>query len=63
MTALEMTLYPVSELYAGALFFPIERSLRGACTPGVEWTDTVPDEVTSLGRLSAPATGSRGPRS
>ncbi len=26
VTALEMTLYPVRELYAGVLFFPIQRS-------------------------------------
>ena len=30
VTALELTLYPVRELYAGVLFFPIERSARSA---------------------------------
>jgi FAD/FMN-containing dehydrogenase len=50
VTALAMRLYPVRELYAGVLFFPIRR------TPEVllawrEWTATVPDEVTSLGRI------------
>jgi hypothetical protein len=50
VTALEMTLYPVRELYAGGLFFPIQRSsdvLNAWC----EWTGTVPDEVTSVGRI------------
>jgi FAD binding domain-containing protein len=50
VTALEMRLYPVRELYAGALFFPIGRAgqvLRAWRT----WTGTVPDEVTSVGRI------------
>ena len=50
VTALEMALYPVAELYAGALFFPIERTSE-LLHAWREWTDTVPDEVTSLGRL------------
>jgi hypothetical protein len=50
VTALEMALYPVAKLYAGALFFPIERASEVLHT-WREWTDTVPDEVTSLGRL------------
>jgi FAD/FMN-containing dehydrogenase len=50
VTALEMTLYPVRELYAGALFFPIQRSSQ-ILHAWREWTGTVPDEVTSLGRI------------
>src|SRR6516162_4966309 len=50
VTALEMTLYPVSELYAGALFFPIDRAPE-VLHAWRRWTDTVPDELTSLGRL------------
>jgi hypothetical protein len=50
VTALEMTLYPVRELYAGALFFPIQRSTE-VLQAWREWTGTVPDEVTSLGRI------------
>ena len=50
VTALEMTLYPVSELYAGALFFPIERAAE-VLHAWRRWTDTIPDELTSLGRL------------
>jgi FAD/FMN-containing dehydrogenase len=50
VTALELTLYPVRELYAGALFFPIERSSE-VLHAWRQWTDTVPDEVTSFGRI------------
>ena len=50
VTALEMMLFPVRELYAGALFFPIERSSE-VLHAWREWTDTVPDELTSVGRI------------
>jgi FAD/FMN-containing dehydrogenase len=50
VTALEMTLYPVRELYAGALFFPIQRSSE-VLHAWRQWTDTLPDEVTSVGRI------------
>jgi FAD/FMN-containing dehydrogenase len=50
VTALEMRLYPVRELYAGALFFPIRRATQVLRTWRA-WTGTVPDEVTSLGRI------------
>ena len=47
VTALEMRLYPVGELYAGDLFFPIQRTAE-VLHAWREWTATVPDEVTSL---------------
>jgi len=50
VTALEMRLYPVRELYAGALFFPIARAAE-VLHAWREWTATVPDEVTSLAHL------------
>jgi FAD/FMN-containing dehydrogenase len=50
VTALEMRLYPVRELYAGALFFPIQRAAE-VLYAWRAWTGTVPDEVTSLGRI------------
>jgi UDP-N-acetylenolpyruvoylglucosamine reductase len=50
VTAIEFALYPVREAYAGTLFFPIERSAE-VLHAWREWTDTVPDEVTSLGRI------------
>jgi FAD binding domain-containing protein len=50
VTALEMRLYSVRELYAGDLFFPIARAAE-VLHAWREWTDTVPDEVTSLAHL------------
>jgi FAD/FMN-containing dehydrogenase len=50
VTALEMTLYPVRQLYAGTLFYPIRRSAE-VLNAWRAWTGTVPDEVTSLGRI------------
>jgi FAD/FMN-containing dehydrogenase len=50
LTALEMRLYPVRELYAGDLFFPIARTAE-VLRAWRDWTDTVPDEVTSWAHL------------
>jgi FAD/FMN-containing dehydrogenase len=50
VTAIEMALYPVKELYAGWLIFPMERAGE-VLNAWREWVDTVPDEVTSIGRL------------
>ena len=50
VTAIEFSLYPVREAYAGTLFFPLERASE-VLHAWREWTDTVPDEVTSLGRI------------
>src|SRR5262249_52140538 len=47
---LEMRLYPVGDLYAGSLFFPIARAAE-VLHAWRAWTGTVPDEVTSQGRL------------
>jgi len=50
VTAIEFELYPVAEVYAGMLAFPIERAsevLHAWC----DWTETIPDEVSSTGRL------------
>ncbi len=49
VTALEFRLYPVSDVYAGVLFFPMERGseVLGAWR---RWVEDVPDEVTSIGR-------------
>jgi FAD/FMN-containing dehydrogenase len=50
VTALELALYPHAEIYAGCLFWPIERAAeilhawRG-------WIDSVPDECESIGRM------------
>jgi FAD binding domain len=50
VTAIEIQLYPVREVYAGALFFPLERASE-VLHAWRKWTDTVPDEVTSVGRI------------
>jgi FAD/FMN-containing dehydrogenase len=47
VTALEMQLYPVRELYAGDLFFPIQRAAE-VLHAWREWTATAPDDVTSM---------------
>ena len=50
VTALEFRLFPISEVYAGVLFFPWERSAE-VLHAWHEWTETVPDEMTSVGRI------------
>lgn len=50
VTALELDLHPVPELYAGALFWPLERAPE-VLHAWRAWVDGVPDEVTSLGRI------------
>jgi hypothetical protein len=50
LTALEMRLYPAGELYAGNLFFPVQRAAE-VLHAWREWTATVPDEITSIAHL------------
>jgi FAD/FMN-containing dehydrogenase len=50
VTALEFRLYPIPEVYAGVLFFPWERSSE-VLHAWLDWTATVPEEVTSVGRI------------
>ncbi|ONH24379.1 oxidoreductase [Pseudofrankia asymbiotica] len=50
VTALEFRLYPVTDVYAGVLFFPIERA-EEVLHAWRGWLPSVPDEVTSVGRL------------
>jgi FAD/FMN-containing dehydrogenase len=50
VTALEFRLYPIAEVYAGALFFPIERAAE-VLHAWREWVEDVPEEVTSVGRV------------
>jgi FAD/FMN-containing dehydrogenase len=50
VTALEFELVPATELYAGALFFPLERSAE-ALHAWRAWVTEVPDELTSVGRI------------
>ena len=46
VTALEFKLYPVSEVYGGALFFPMDRAEQVLATYS-QWVATLPDEMTS----------------
>jgi hypothetical protein len=50
VTAIEMALYPLTEIYAGTLFFPWDRA-REVLHTWAEWTHEVPDSLTSVGRL------------
>ena len=50
VTAIEFTLYPLTEVYAGILFFPFERSAE-VLHAWHAWTASVPDEMTSVGRI------------
>ena len=50
VTALEFQLYPIAEVYAGVLFFPIEHG-KEVLHAWRNWIEDVPDEVTSVGRF------------
>ena len=50
VTALELQLVPVPEVYAGALFWPIERAAE-VLAAWRNWVDTVPETCESLGRM------------
>jgi len=50
VTAIEMSLIPLASVYAGHLWFPVERAAE-VLRAWREWTDTVPEEVTSVGRI------------
>jgi FAD/FMN-containing dehydrogenase len=50
ITAVELELYPAEDLYAGALFFSIDRAAE-VLHAWRDWTETAPREITSVGRL------------
>jgi len=50
VTALEFELYPVAEVYAGTLFWPIEQA-ETVLNAWRGWADTSPTDLTSCGRL------------
>jgi FAD/FMN-containing dehydrogenase len=52
VTALEFELLPVAEVFAGALFFPIERAAE-VMHAWREWTASAPEEITSVVRTMA----------
>jgi FAD/FMN-containing dehydrogenase len=50
VTEMEIALYPVSELYAGWLVWPVARAEQ-VLAAWADWTRGAPEEVTSVGRL------------
>jgi hypothetical protein len=50
VTAIEIALYEEPELYAGAMFWPVEQAAE-VLHAWREWTETVPHTVTSVGRI------------
>jgi FAD/FMN-containing dehydrogenase len=50
VTSIDFRLYPIAEVYAGWLIWPIERAAE-VLTAWQRWTETVPDELASVGRI------------
>jgi FAD/FMN-containing dehydrogenase len=50
VTAIELELYDAPDLYAGALFWPVDRA-GDVLRAWRDWAETTPDEVTSVGRI------------
>ena len=50
VTAIEFNLFPYEHVYAGILWFPVERATE-VLTAWRAWTDIVPNELTSVGRI------------
>jgi hypothetical protein len=50
VTALELRLFPLTQVHAGVLFFPFDRA-EEVLQAWREWLPTVPDSVTSVGRI------------
>jgi FAD/FMN-containing dehydrogenase len=50
VTALEFRLHPILDVYAGSLFWPLERASE-ILHAWREWVAVVPDELTSVGRI------------
>ena len=50
VTAIELRLFPIEEVVAGVLFFPLERASE-VLNAWLEWTTEAPEDVTSCGRI------------
>ena len=50
VTAIEFNLFRITEVYAGILWFPVERSTE-VLKAWRAWTSELPDEMTSVGRI------------
>jgi hypothetical protein len=50
VTAIEFNLFPISEVYAGILWYPVEEAAE-VLKAWRNWTEDLPDEMTSIGRI------------
>jgi FAD/FMN-containing dehydrogenase len=50
VTAIEFNLFPIEEVYAGILWYPVDRAAE-VLKVWRAWTDDLPDEMTSVGRI------------
>jgi FAD/FMN-containing dehydrogenase len=50
VTAIEFNLFPIEEVYAGLLWYPVDRAAE-VLKVWRAWTDDLPDEMTSVGRI------------
>ena len=50
VTAIELELFPLEEVYAGILWFPVDRAAE-VLKVWRAWTDDLPEEMTSVGRI------------
>lgn len=51
VTSLECALYPVNQIFAGQVAYPIEQG-KDVLSTYLKWTETVPDELTSALRIT-----------
>lgn len=50
VTAIEFNLFPIEQVYAGILWYPVDRAGE-VLRRWRAWTDELPDEMTSVGRI------------
>ena len=50
VTAIEFNLFPITEVYAGILWYPVDRATE-ILKAWRAWTDDLPEEMTSVGRI------------
>ena len=50
VTAIEFNLFPITEVYAGILWYPVEEAAE-VLKAWRNWTEDLPDEMTSVGRI------------
>ncbi len=50
VTAIEFNLFPLEEVYAGILWYPVDRAAE-VLKVWRAWTEDLPDEMTSVGRI------------